>query len=54
MLGFDPKGGRNLISEHRALMKAALARNAEKGPDLLCAHLDFTFQVIKAVWERRS
>jgi GntR family transcriptional regulator, carbon starvation induced regulator len=50
MLGFDPKGGRNLLSEHRALMQAALARNPEKGGDLLCAHLDFTFQVIKAVW----
>jgi GntR family transcriptional regulator, carbon starvation induced regulator len=54
MLGFDRKAGRNLISEHRALMKAALARNPEKGGDLLCAHLDFTFQVIKAVWGKRS
>ena len=48
MLGFDPKGGRDLISDHRGLMEAALARNPDKGADLLCAHLDFTFQVIKA------
>jgi GntR family transcriptional regulator, carbon starvation induced regulator len=53
MVGFDPKGGRDLISEHRALMEAALARNAEKGANLLSRHLDFTFQVIKAAWGQR-
>jgi hypothetical protein len=34
-------------------MGAALARSPDEGADLLCAHLDFTFQVIKAAWGRK-
>ncbi len=53
MLDFDPRGGRHLISEHRALKDVALARNADKGANLLSAHLDFTFQIIRTAWQRK-
>jgi GntR family carbon starvation induced transcriptional regulator len=48
MLDLDPQGGRDLLAEHRALMDAALAHEADKGVDLLCSHLDYTYQVISA------
>jgi GntR family transcriptional regulator, carbon starvation induced regulator len=54
MLDLDPSAGRDLIAEHRALMDAALARNVDKGPDLLCSHLDFTFQIITTAWGRKA
>jgi GntR family carbon starvation induced transcriptional regulator len=54
MLDLDPNGGRDLIAEHRALMDAALARSVDTGPDLLCSHLDFTFQVINTAWRRKA
>lgn len=42
---------RNVEEEHRAIMDAVLARDAERAAKLLAAHLGRTAEIVKACWE---
>jgi len=47
-------GGRDHLAEHRALMEAALARDAKRGTALLAEHLLLTTEAICASLSRRA
>jgi DNA-binding GntR family transcriptional regulator len=45
---------RNIAAEHRAIMDAALARDAERASRLMSVHLERTARIVASVWETES